>query len=488
MKPKCIYLLFTLVLISLASAYFSTLKAQNLNEEGATLAGWFNELRLFSMDRSNNSGGFFYDRGLFRMHTPEMSPEYEIDLFTYGFTPDEDYDWYKADSGFRSTMGSLNTLLFAAKSELKHKVQIKNGDTFSVEAHQQKDLRTNRGLFIIGYRKKLLTDHSVAISHTLGKYKTDLDATFRYIYENNEYGRIAAEVTIMDWANNIVSGLSESRRSEYETRHLYNRKPVYYSLYVKSPDMGRFRGELFFGIQKQFEAEVSVRELPDQNYLLEESFNLSGALAEVHFEGGFAGLIYQHYFVKMTREPAANSLYELDYGNRQEMIRGGAYFSYRWKSLGLKQWLWIARFSDDQYDNNPEAYVEQDPNVRNPDRYPFTFNELRTLNKTQIYYHPGSSNLGFFAEYNADWRDPAFDGRSETIPAFSYRSYYRTHINSRNERFTAGIHIYFSSNAQLTLGASVEIDRDRYNGFDIPRENFTPSKFDGGFGRLRVYW
>ncbi|MDX1590710.1 MAG: hypothetical protein R3283_02030, partial [Balneolaceae bacterium] len=68
------------------------------------------------------------------------------------------------------------------------------------------------------------------------------------------------------------------------------------------------------------------------------------------------------------------------------------------------------------------------------------------------------------------------------------RSYYRTHINARNERLTAGIQFFFSDNAELTLGASIEIDRDRYTGFDIPRENFTPSKFDGGFGRLHIYW
>ena len=480
-------ILFTLLLIFLPLSA-APLMSQNVSRDGATLSGWYNQLRLFSFDRSNNFGGFYYDRGLFRMHTPDMAPEYELDLFTYRSTPTGDYTWAQASNGFRSSVGSLNTLLFAVRSEFKHQLQIKNGDSFSIEAYQQKDLRTNRGLFVLGYRKVLYNDHSLQVNHTLGKYKTDLDATFRYIYQNKSHGQIAAEITVMDWANNIVSGLSESRRSEFETRHIYKNKPLYTSLSLKSPKVNRFRGELYVGIQKSFLAEVTVRNMPDQNYLLKESFSLRGALAEVHFPGGFAGIIYQHSVVRMSRKPAPDSAYELNYGNRQEVLKGGVYAVYRWKSFGVEQWLWIIRNSDNQYDNNPQAYIAQDPNVRNPDRYPFTFQELRTMNKSRVYYHPKNRAFGVYAEYNADWRDPAFDNRSETIAAFSYRSYYRTHINARNERLTAGIQFFFSDNAELTLGASIEIDRDRYTGFDIPRENFTPSKFDGGFGRLHIYW
>ena len=147
------FLIFMLVLF--ASAASEKLWSQSVTEYGSTLSGWFNQQRLFSLDRSNTFGGFYYDRGLFKLHTPDMSTEYAIDLFRYRFTSNDDQKWYSADNGFRTTAGSLNNLLFAVHSGFKHRLQIKNGESFSIEAHQQKDLRANRAFSSLNTAKPL---------------------------------------------------------------------------------------------------------------------------------------------------------------------------------------------------------------------------------------------------------------------------------------------------------------------------------------------
>jgi hypothetical protein len=462
--------------------------SQPVIQKKATLSNWKNNLRLFALDRSDNYGGFYYDRGLFRMHTPEMSPEYRIDLNTYFFSPFEDYLWAESENGFRSVMGSLSTPVFAVRSEFKNVLEISSGNTFTISAFQQEDLQARRGLFIIGYNHRLGESHTLGIEHTLSNKKTDLDVSLHYTYQKEGQGKIAAEIAILDWANNLVTGLSAERQNEFEIRHEYLRKPYLFSLHAESPKMGLYRGELLFAFQPKSRAEVVQRELPDQNFILSEHFSIRGALFEMQFAGGSTGIIYQHTVARMTRNAASASEYPLDFGNRQEVLRGGFYLTYQWRDFGLEQWLWIERNRDHQFDNNPEAYALQDPYVRSLNRYPFTFNELRRFNKTKLFYRPDEQLIGFFAEHNGDWRTPEFDGRSETVAAISYRSYYPNHIVARNERLTFGVDLRFSERTRLTLGASIDLDEDLYNGFGLPRDDPRPAFFDGGFGRLLILW
>ena len=458
----------------------------------ATLKGWENNLRLTIKDRSNNVGGFYYDRGLFRMHTPEMSPEHALDIFTYRFSYFEDYEWLKSDNGFRTFAGSLNTPVFVVQSEFKSTLSTSDNGNFSIHAVQQEHLRAKRGLFLLGYIHRLGDMHSVGISHTLGQQKTDLDATFSYIFGTEETGWITADVTLLDWANNFVSELSTERQSEFEIRQTYSRKPYLFTLRLESPQVWIFRGEAVASFQPRSAAEVSRRDFPGENFRLEDWVNYQGALLEARFPGGTAGVIYQRTFARMEREPAPGSDYQLDYGNRQVQQRAGLYLTYKWKSFGIEQWFWIERNRDQQFDENPDAYATQDSNVRSydnrPDRYPFDFNEMRRFNKTRLFYEPEGRLISLFLEHNGDWRTPAFDGQSSTVRAISYRNYYPNHIVARNERLTLGVGFAFSEHANLTLGVSLDLDHDLYNGWGNRRPDASPAYFDGGFGRLQVMW
>lgn len=465
-----------------------TVAAQSSDPPRATLQGWENQQRLYIMDRTNNFGGFYYDRGLFRFTTPEMDLEYYIDLFTYRHSYFEDYDWIHAENGFRSFMGSLNTPVFALRSELKNTIDAGSNGTLTIHAWQQEDLQAKRGLITVDYHYSLSERHRLGIMHTLGQRKTDLDATLSYRYGTRQTGLITTELTILDWANNFVSDLSESRQSEFEIRHIYSQKPYLGTLRLESPQMGPFRGEAVAAFQNRSEAEVSRRDFPDENYILQEWVNYQAALFEGHFRGLTTGIIWQRTFARMERAPAPGSDYELDYGNRQIQNRGGAYLHYRWRSFGIEQWFFIERNRDQQFDENPEAYIEQDPRARNLNRYPFNFEEIRRFNKTRLFFAPRTRNYALFLEHNGDWRRPHFDTGSTTVTAVNYRSYYPNHIVGRNERLTLGYSYTFSKTAMLTIGVSLDLDGDLYHGWDLRRENHSRAYFDGGFGRFMVRW
>jgi hypothetical protein len=460
----------------------------------ATLWGWETDLRLFMKDRANNLGGITYDRGLFRMTTVPMDMEYQLDLFTYRHSYFDDYRWHYSGNGngFRSSVGSLNTANFAVRSQLRSDLRISDRSTLHITAHQQEDLRARRGLIHLDYTRELGRRHRLGVTHTLGQAKSDLDASFYYRYGNTDRGTVTAEITALDWANNVVSDLSEERKNDFEVRQLYSRIPVLYTLRLQSPQVGIFRGEAVAAVQPQSSAEVSRLELPDQNYLQNNWANYQAALLEATWKTLTAGIIYQRTFARMERMPAPGSGYELDFGNRQIQQRGGIYLTWRWRSVGIEQWFWTERNRDEQFDENPDATAAQDENIRFydrlPERYPFNFHETRQFNKTRIYYAPDDRLLTFYLEHNGDWRTPHFDTASTVVRAINYRNYYPNHVIGRNERLTLGIGFRFSEQASLTLGASLDLDGDLTHGFGGERDDASRAYFDGGFGRLQILW
>lgn len=491
-KVFCIKLVLSLFLFATGILLFSErVYAQASSTRKASLSGWGNNLRLFIKDRSNNHGGFYYDRGLFRMHTVSMDPEYQLDLFTYHFSYFEDYRWSQSDNGFRTSIGSITTANFAVQSELKNSVELTDRSSLGIVAWQQEDLRAERLLISLTYNHSLSDNHQLGIRHTLGSAKTDLDGTLYYRAGNRNSGSITAEVTALDWANNVISGISDSRSSDFDTRHTYKRLPFLFTLRLESPQFSIFRGEAVAAIQPKSSAVVTRLEQPGENFLLEDWVNYQALLVEANVARFTAGIILQRTFTRMEREPAESSGYSLNYGNRQVQQRIGAYFTYSWRGLGIEQWFWTERNRDRQFDENPEGFTAQEPQFtehgRNPNHYPFNFNEIRRFNKTRIFYEPNGKLLSFFAEHNGDWRFLGKDGQPE-IPALNYRNFYHNHILARNERLTFGIGFRFSERSTLTLGASVDLDGDMNHGYGWERDNASYSHFDGGFGRLQIVW
>ena len=461
------------------------------SQQSATIFEWEKNIQLFIKDRANNYGGTYYNRGLFRMHTPPMDMEYQLDIFTYRFSLFDDYEWSRSDNGFRSYVGSLSTTNFAVFSEVKNRVELSEKSVVTINAYQQEDLRVKRGLISLGYIYRFGSHHSAGISHFLGQQKNDLDASFFYRYNPPDRGSIKLKYTALDWANNIVSGLNETRGSNFEKLHRYTKHPSFFSFNARSPHVGRFRGELAAGYQPESSALV-IRNGPDQNNSVRNDWvNYQSALLEASFNRATIGIVYQRTFARMEEFPADNSNFDLDYGNSQQQVRGGFYLQFEVGSFGAEQWFWIERNSDLQFDSNPEAYVEQDPvfteTGRSASLYPFHFREVRRFNKSRIFFSPASSPFTFILEHNGDWRTPE-NKSGNRAAAREYRNYYPNHILERNERLTFSTEIKFSDRALLLLGASIDLDGDKLHGFGWEREDAEYALFDGGFGRFTIRW
>ncbi|MEX2347517.1 MAG: hypothetical protein WD604_17970 [Balneolaceae bacterium] len=476
---------FFLILIPLL--WFSPAAKAQTDPPRATLKGWADYNNLFIKDRAHNTGGYYYDRGLFRWYTHEMGPEYDGDIFAMRFTLFDDYKWAQTENGYRTAFGSINTPDFSVIGSLKNQVDVSNKGFFTIEATQQEDRRAQRVLFNLGYTHRFNNLHRAGFKHTLSQRKTDIDATLFYRYGNRNRGTVTAEFTFLDWFNNIASDLALHRKSDYEVRHVYSKQPYLYSLQLESPRIGIFRGEAVASIQPQSTARVNRKDAAEEDFILHDWVNYQGALLEFALKGVTGGVIYQRTFAKMERGPAENSEYELDYGNRQLQTRWGFYGAYQWKKLGFEQWFWIERNRDQQIDHNPGAYRQQDPYAGS--RYPFDFNEVHRWNKTRLYFDPGDKGLTAYLEHNGDWRDLAA-GRdlADEFKAYNYRIYYDNHIETRNERFTFSLGYRFSENFYFLLGASIDIDGDVINGFDQQRGEGVVSRFDGGFTRMVLSW
>ena len=98
---------------------FTTGIEQANSQAGVTLMEWEQRTLNFMLDRSHNYGGTLYNRGLFRENINLMSPEHEIDLLTYRYTPGDDYNWYMTDQAYRLSFGSLNATDFFIENKIK---------------------------------------------------------------------------------------------------------------------------------------------------------------------------------------------------------------------------------------------------------------------------------------------------------------------------------------------------------------------------------
>jgi hypothetical protein len=184
----------------------------------ATLFPWEQRIRNFMLDRSHNMGGTHFNRGLFREHLNEMSPEHEIDLMTYRYTLMEDYKWELVQDAYRLSLGSLNATNFAVENTIKSTIDINEKNAVNIAGYHAENLRTNRLLFYLGYEHALAEKHHVGITHTVTREKADLDATFYYRYGTFSDGMVEVDVTVMDWASNVVQDLADDSRNRYNSR------------------------------------------------------------------------------------------------------------------------------------------------------------------------------------------------------------------------------------------------------------------------------
>lgn len=486
-----LYLLFAWIIVCCG---YSEALAQDTTAH-ATLLGWENRTLRFMLDRSHNFGGTNYNRGLFRDNINLMSPEHDIDLLTYRFTPIDDYNWARSDEAYRLSFGSLNATDFAVENNIKSTYEMDENNDFTIDGTHEENLRANRFFFQLGYEHHFKGNHHLGGKHTFSNDKSDLDLTAYYRYGSFKEGMIYAGITFLDWTGNVVQGLanesSNSFNELYDVTYKYELAPKLLNVKLVSPQLKNFRAELVAGLQTFHSKRVSPE--PDTlDFIDEEWAHYVGGLIEYRHKYVTTGVIYQRRFSRLRRKPAENSTYELDFNNRQFSDRGGFFATGRLPKyhLRLEQWIWFERNVDRlQGERVPDDLTPLDiEDIEFPSkRIPFNFVEKRVKLKSRLLYDRLMKGMVLGLEFHADYRYPQGKSDRFDVRNFAFRTVYPI-VRNRNERFTFTIGYRVNKNFHFIGGVSYDVDKDKQSGIGRPRITGTPTWFDGGFGRISLRW
>jgi hypothetical protein len=482
-------LLFSILLFSLCVIGPDLLYGQR-SEVSATLLGWEQQVRNFMLDRAHNYGGTHFNRGLFRDHINPMSPEHEIDLLTYRFTLIDDYDWELTQNSYRLSIGSLNATDFAVENTIKSDIDINSSNNIIIEGYHAENLRANRLLFHLGYTNNFTGNHHLGFRHTVTNEKSDLDATFFYRYGNFLDGMAEVGLTIMDWPNNVVQGLAEESRNEwnqrYEVTHQYKNSPELLSAKLVSPRWGNFKAELVGGLQTYSRKRVE-QHTDTLNFIDEEWAHYLGGLLEYSHRYFTVGLTFQRTFSKLRRIPTANSNYDSDFSNWQISNQAGLYATGRIKSFRMEQWITYGHNIDRLQGEKVPGDLKPPGPKRGFERVPFDYVEKPVMLKSRILFDPVDAGFKTGLEFHAEYVNPQGEKAENGVRNWDFRRIY-TIIKNYNERLTYTIGYRFSPNFYFLAGVSYDLDGDKQSGVGLPKATGTPTWFDGGFGRFTISW
>ena len=469
----------TVVLICLAGGYA-------LAQDSGTLFKWEQRMRNFMLDRAHNYGGTHYNRGLFREHINEMSPEHNLDLITYRYSLLEDYRWKLAQNAYRLSLGSLNATDFAIENAVKSRIPVNDKNQVIIEGYHEENIRANRFLFHLGYKRSLGKRHHVGVRHTLTREKADLDATVFYRYGSYTDGMVELDLTFMDWGSNVVQRLAEDSRNKwnksYEVTHQYTHSPKLLSLRLSSPQQGRLKAELLGGVQIYARKRVEVH-ADTSRYLDEEWAHYAGALLEYQHSRFTLGLTYTRTFSKLRRKPAENSTYELDFGNRQITNQFGFYGVGRIGPFRLEQWVWYGY----DLDRLQGEKVPGDLKNHSFERISFDYREEPISLKSKLQYSAVEKGITTGLEFNAEYSRPQGERAENGVVSFDFRRTYSI-VRDYNARFTYTIGYRISPQFYFLAGISYDLDGDSQTGRGTEKVIGDPTWFDGGFGRFSISW
>lgn len=461
-------------------------KAQQIRHN--SLFGWEERTKHIIKDRYHNSGGIFYDRGLYRFTTPEMTREHELELISRDFTTLDDYNWfYKSENSFRGFAGSYNLGEFLHGATVRNKIQASENITIPLQFTRRYDLHSDRALIVLGFDYNISDKHSAGISHTLTEQKPDLDATFYYRFGEIPHGFVQLEFSALDWANNASYELSRRRGDPFPELRNYEIKPYLFSLKASSPVINNIRGEIMGGVQTVQQSVTQGIEGLEIPFRDRERTRYLGVLLEYAIPHFTVAVTWQHRYASFSRRNTEDLTVEpINYGNYQIHNSLGLMLSFNYNGFYLDNWIWRNYNRDKQFDEYKKRYY----NVFQT--YPFDFEENRIQMRNRAGYDPGDRGFRAALEWSADYRNflrgtvdhPNFG----IVDAFDYRENYIRQISHRQERLTLIIGYRFTENIYTEIGVSYDVDGDVYRGAFDQALNQNPSRFDGGFGRLVLYW
>lgn len=429
----------------------------------ASLMGWEYNMRMLIFDRHNSRLGPFDERGIFQRYLRGMDDEFDLDIFTFRFTPDEDFLFFRSPGAFRSSMGILGNERIMAFSEFRNVLEIAPDHAIILNLTHQDDLHARRAYVDIGYQWNFNEQHHVGIQHNVTGDKAFLNATVFYQYGNPQTGFLRFDVTAVNYLNNIVFDTLRDNLSDVDTVRVYDNQPLFFSAAMVSPNVNGFRAEAFAGYQLPTSMKFSSLNILQQEYRQEEWVHYLGGLLEYIGEYATFGLIHQREFTKMRRDSVGNSVFNPDFGSRQIQNRTGLYVLAGAEYIRWETWLWLIEASDEQFgDRFDTARIDA-----------FRFAENRVMLRNRFSYIPRHSGIVGGLEYLLDTRN--VKRGLEDMRFLAYR------IHDLNARLTLIGGYQFHPRARVVAGVGFDVDAD----FHVQDGG---ARYDNAFLRMEYRW
>lgn len=455
-----------------------------------TLFGWDREMRTILSDRFHSREGFVTDRGAFQYFVPGMDEEYHLDLFTYKFTPQEDYQWMKQNNGMRTYVGSVNVVNFATVTEIKNRVNLAEKHQFNIHATQEDNLQASRMFVELEYRFQLKENQWVGFEQTAGGFKPDLDINL--FYQRGTMGNWMARVdfTFLDYANNFIfDGLGAGSRVA-DVARIYNSTPKLVGFQLATPHIfNNFRGELVGGFQTEADADIGRLAFnEDEEIEVAEDFNEKqrnnylGVLLEYNRSFLTIGAQFRRNFSTTERDSIPGTEIKVDYESEQTLRRTTLFLLANSQDLSWQTWINFQRYEDLQEGERFDIATIRDS---------LNFREKRIMLRNRIQWRPTHKGLILGLEHLLDFRDFLDDDSDqEILPDFQiFKNFLASDdsglsaIHDINSRLNIIFGYQLSPNAKIEAGLGFDIDDDLNSKAESGGQ-----RFDNGFGRIFLSW
>ena len=481
------------LLLILLFPCISVLKAQNTDfkipdnadysltgyNQHASLMGWSQRMEIQLLDRSNNPYGLVSDRGWMFNYGKYISDEFSINRMTYLPTLSEDYIWYRSPNALRTVIGDYDDLNVITFNEMRFQVEIKPKHTLEVYGYTEKNPIFNRAFFNLNYQFQIKDNIKVGLRHTIGSSKVDMDASVFAQMGNSQTGYLKAEVTAVDYLNNISSNNAVENGFYSDTVRIYDTFPAMLSVSAVSPEFKSFRGEMFFTFHTNATSTISSLVSPNEKFLYSHSGFFGGALLEYKLTYFTVGSVFKILKSTSSRDSSGTSVLSPSYKNEQLEMHKGFYLLANASQITWDSWIWLVDYTELQDGGTYDVLADVGRD--------FEQTEKRFFMHNRIYVHPDYNGLLFGIEHLADLRSkhaiiPNNNGEFLVPDNFDpLAAVYPKYFHDSNNRllFVAGYQ--FHPRAIVQIGYGMDLDKDLHR-------TVNGQGYDTAFLRLDLRW
>ena len=430
----------------------------------ATLMGWEYQSRLAILDRTAGRDGIATDRGIFQRFTPGMEEDYDLNMFTYQFTPREDRRYYNSPNGVRTYAGNLDISNLAHQTEIRTQIELRPRHLISLQGVAQYDHQFERMYLDFRYEFNLGSNHFLGIYHNMSGQRQNLDAGLSYRLGNPGDGMMKVEYTFVNYANEFIFEDEQFSSRIADSTRVYENRPAFISGTFSTPEIAGVRAEAVIGYHTETNSEIRSTQLTDQGFKQTEKMYYAGGLVEYAGDYATVGAKYKRGYTDVGRDTLDHgSMMRGQYHSEQLSQKYGFYLLAGASDFEMESWVWYEEYHDRQQGNYFD-FSETDS---------LDYRENRVMMRNRIKYTPPYRGLIAGLESLLEMRDVQSDRDKMRRISPS--------IRDMNARVTAIFGFRFHPRMSFLAGVG-------YDLVDEPHYQTLRDRFDNVFTRIEFRW